>query len=247
MKLRNFLFVSVVAVFALASCNGGAGSRGTSKPSLKTEKDTVDYYLGIMAGATFKNKVFKNPNLKAFNAGVNNVINSKESEFNMQEMNIYIDAYYRKMQIVIADQNLKDGENFLAENAKKTGVKELTDGIQYKIEKEGTGEKPLETDVVSVHYRGTLLDGTEFDSSYKNDGPVEFPVNRVIPGWTKALVEMPVGSKWTLYVPSEQAYGARGAGGQIGPNETLIFEVELLGIVKPEADADADAENPAGE
>ncbi|MDR0371056.1 MAG: FKBP-type peptidyl-prolyl cis-trans isomerase [Prevotellaceae bacterium] len=236
MKLKNFLFVSVIVTFALASCDGGIGSRGTSTPSLKTEKDTVDYYLGIMAGSTFKNKVFKDPNLKAFNAGVKNVINGKDDEFDMQEMNMYIDTYYRKMQIVIADQNLKDGENFLAENAKKTGVKELTDGIQYKVETEGTGEKPLETDVVSVHYKGTLIDGTEFDSSYKNGEPVEFPVNRVIPGWTKALVEMPVGSKWTLYIPSEQAYGPRGAGGQIGPNETLIFEIELLKIVESETD-----------
>ena len=126
------------------------------------------------------------------------------------------------------------GKAFLAENAKKDGVKTTESGLQYKIEKQGEGEIPADTSVVSVHYRGTLIDGTEFDSSYKRNKPTEFPVNRVIAGWTEALKMMPVGSKWTLYIPSNLAYGPRGAGQLIGPNETLIFEVELLGIVPPQ-------------
>ena len=112
----------------------------------------------------------------------------------------------------------------------------MVDGIQYKVIKEGNGAKPAETDVVKVHYKGTLIDGTEFDSSIKRGEPAEFPLNRVISGWTKSLKEMPVGSKWEIYIPADQAYGQRGSG-PIGPNETLIFEVELLDIVTPQAPA----------
>ena len=127
------------------------------------------------------------------------------------------------------------GEEFLAANAKKDGIKTTESGLQYKIEKEGTGAIPADTSVVRVHYKGTLIDGTEFDSSYKRGEPTEFPVNRVIKGWTEALQLMPVGSKWTLYIPSNLAYGPQGARGAIGPNETLIFEVELIDIVDPNA------------
>ena len=122
----------------------------------------------------------------------------------------------------------------LQQIAKKSGVDTLANGIQYKIIKKGEGAKPAATDMVKVHYRGTLIDGTEFDSSIKRGEPVEFPLNRVIPGWTTALQQMPVGSKWEIFIPSDQAYGPRG-NGSIGPNETLIFEVELLDIVTPDA------------
>jgi len=123
------------------------------------------------------------------------------------------------------------GEEFLKENAKKEGVKTLPSGLQYKVIKEGEGKSPKATDTVSVHYRGTLLDGTEFDSSIKRGEPAEFPVNGVIKGWTEALQLMKQGAKWMLYIPANLAYGARGTpGGPIGPNETLIFEVELLKV-----------------
>ena len=122
------------------------------------------------------------------------------------------------------------GETYLKENAKKEGVKTLPSGLQYKVVKEGSGKSPKATDTVSVHYRGTLIDGTEFDSSIKRGEPAEFPVNRVIKGWTEALQLMKEGDKWMLYIPSHLAYGERGAGGAIGPIETLIFEVELLKV-----------------
>ena len=122
------------------------------------------------------------------------------------------------------------GEKFLMENKAKEDVKTLPSGLQYKVIKEGTGKTPKLTDTVVTHYRGTLLDGTEFDSSYKRNEPAEFPVNRVIKGWTEALQLMKEGSKWMLYVPSKLAYGERGAGGAIGPNEALIFEVELIKV-----------------
>ena len=126
--------------------------------------------------------------------------------------------------------NKKEGEDFLAANKSKEGVVTLPSGLQYKVLKEGTGPKPSPTDSVVCNYRGTLINGTEFDSSYKRGQPATFPVNGVIKGWTEALQLMPVGSKWQLFIPPDLAYGQRGAGADIGPNATLIFEVELLSI-----------------
>ena len=130
----------------------------------------------------------------------------------------------------LGDTNKKQGMAFLEGNKTKDGVVTLPSGLQYKVLQEGTGPKPAPTDTVVCNYRGTLLDNTEFDSSYKRGQPATFPVTKVIKGWTEALQLMPVGSKWQLFIPPELAYGDRGAGGQIGPNATLIFEVELLSI-----------------
>jgi FKBP-type peptidyl-prolyl cis-trans isomerase len=134
-----------------------------------------------------------------------------------------------KMQVA-GDANKKEGEAFLADNKSKEGVVALPSGLQYKVLKEGNGPKPTATDSVVCNYRGTLINGTEFDSSTKHGGPATFPVNGVIKGWTEALQLMPVGSKWQLFVPPDLAYAERGAGGDIGPNATLIFEVELVSI-----------------
>jgi FKBP-type peptidyl-prolyl cis-trans isomerase len=134
-----------------------------------------------------------------------------------------------------ADKNTKEGEKFLAENKTKAGVKTTASGLQYVVEKEGSGAAPKETDTVVVNYRGTLLDGTEFDSSYQRGEPATFPVNRVIKGWTEALQLMKPGGKYKLFIPSSLAYGPGGAGGDIGPNATLIFEVELLNVKPAEA------------
>jgi FKBP-type peptidyl-prolyl cis-trans isomerase len=130
----------------------------------------------------------------------------------------------------MADSALEKGEKFLKENASKEGVKTTASGLQYKIVKEGAGPSPKATDTVLVHYRGTLLNGTEFDSSYKRNEPISFPLNRVIAGWTEGLQLLKEGGKAILYIPSKLAYGPRGAGGVIGPDETLIFEVELLKV-----------------
>jgi len=130
----------------------------------------------------------------------------------------------------IQDKNLAEGEKFLNANKKKSGVVTLPDGLQYKIIKTGNGVKPSKTDTVTVHYRGTFINGKEFDSSYKHGQPISFPVNGVIPGWTEALQLMNVGSKWELFIPANLAYGAYGMPGAIEPNKTLIFEVELLGV-----------------
>src|SRR5437762_9878216 len=133
-----------------------------------------------------------------------------------------------------ADRNAKEGEKFLAENKAKPGVKTTASGLQYKVLTEGSGAAPKETDTVVTNYRGTLIDGTEFDSSYKRNEPATFPVNRVIKGWTEALQLMKPGAKYQLFIPASLAYGERGAGQTIGPNATLIFDVELLSIKPPE-------------
>ncbi len=130
----------------------------------------------------------------------------------------------------MAHSALETGKAFLAENGKKEGITTTPTGLQYKVHTEGTGKKPKATDTVKVHYRGTLLDGTEFDSSYKRREPIEFGLNQVIRGWTEGVQLMTEGSKYEFFIPSELAYGSRGAGGDIGPDETLIFEVELLAV-----------------
>ncbi len=133
----------------------------------------------------------------------------------------------------LGEQNKKEGEAFLAANKSKEGVVTLPDGLQYKVEKQGDGPKPTASDTVECNYRGTLIDGKEFDSSYKRGKPASFPVNGVIPGWTEVLQLMPVGSKYKVFVPSELAYKGRSAGADIGPNSTLIFDIELLAIKPP--------------
>ena len=233
MKAKNLLLTLAVGALA-ASCNSGSMTQTTA--NLKTATDTASYYLGLMYGTGMQRMGLKDANMEALVAGMNTAFQGKETEANPQAMEMYLNNYFQQMAMKQAEANLEKGQKFLAENAKKEGVKELVDGIQYKVIKEGNGAKPAETDVVKVHYKGTLIDGTEFDSSIKRGEPAEFPLNRVISGWTKSLKEMPVGSKWEIYIPADQAYGQRGSG-PIGPNETLIFEVELLDIVTPQAPA----------
>ena len=233
MKAKNLLLTLAVGALA-ASCNSGSMTQTTA--NLKTATDTASYYLGFMYGTGMQRMGLKDANMEALVAGMITAFQGKETEANPQAMEMYLNNYFHQMAMKQAEANLEKGQKFLAENAKKEGVKELVDGIQYKVIKEGNGAKPAETDVVKVHYKGTLIDGTEFDSSIKRGEPAEFPLNRVISGWTKSLKEMPVGSKWEIYIPADQAYGQRGSG-PIGPNETLIFEVELLDIVTPQAPA----------
>jgi FKBP-type peptidyl-prolyl cis-trans isomerase FklB len=148
----------------------------------------------------------------------------------LQQLSTEIGAAQNAKAKEASGPNRKEGEAFLAANKSKDGVKTLPDGMQYKVLTEGKGPKPSASDTVTVNYRGTLINGTEFDSSYKRGQPASFPVGGVIKGWTEALQLMPVGSKWQLFIPADLAYGDRGAGGDIGPGETLIFEVELLSI-----------------
>lgn len=233
MKAKNLLLTLAVGAMTMG-CNSGSMNQ-TSAP-LKTAADTASYYIGYMYGSGMQRMGMKDPNMAAVVAGINTALQKKETSTDPQAMEMYLNNYFQQLSMRRAEENAENGKKFLAENAKKSGVDTLSDGIQYKVIKKGDGATPTETDVVKVHYKGTLIDGTEFDSSIKRGEPAEFQLNRVIPGWTKALKQMPVGSKWEIFIPADQAYGPRG-GGPIGPNETLIFEVELLDIVTPEAPA----------
>ncbi|MBN4054806.1 FKBP-type peptidyl-prolyl cis-trans isomerase, partial [Nitrospira defluvii] len=174
---------------------------------------------------------------EALAAGIADMLSGREPRLTVEEVQSVMKAFQEEMrakaevgQQAVAEKNKKEGEAFLKANKKKEGVIILTSGLQYKIIKEGNGKIPQKTDTVKTNYRGSLIDGTEFDSSYKRGEPTSFPVSAVISGWTEALQLMNVGSKWEHYVPSNLAYGPRGAGQMIGPNATLIFEIELLGI-----------------
>jgi FKBP-type peptidyl-prolyl cis-trans isomerase len=203
---------------------------------LKTQKDKVSYAIGLNIGKSLrKDSVEVDPAI--FARGVKDALTGAKALLTDDELKAVLttlqgDLQKRQEETMrqAGEINKKAGDAFLAENKAKPGVVTLPDGLQYKVLTEGTGPKPAATDSVVCNYRGTLIDGTEFDSSYKRGQPATFPVDHVIKGWTEAVQLMPVGSKWQLFVPAELAYGNRGAGPQIGPNSTLIFEVELLSI-----------------
>ena len=195
-----------------------------------TEIDKVSYSLGLSIASNLIGSGITNLNAEAFNDALNAVFSGAMPEMTPEEANKTLQDYFEKIQNEKGAEAKKAGEAFLKENKGKEGVTTLTSGLQYKILKEGNGNKPTAKDTVKCHYEGRLINGQVFDSSIRRGEPAEFPVSGVIAGWVEALQLMPVGSKWQLYIPSELAYGAHGAGQAIGPNETLIFDVELLEI-----------------
>jgi FKBP-type peptidyl-prolyl cis-trans isomerase FklB len=222
------LSCSVVAPAAWGSAKKGK--------ELKTEKEKVSHILGNQIGTNFKRNGIE-VDTAVFLQAVEAALKGEKSSISQEETQKIMTAYQKTIQDKMAekakaagDKNSKEGKAFLEENKKKPGIVTLPSGLQYKVEKEGSGALPKSTDTVKVHYRGTLLDGTEFDSSYARNEPAEFGVTQVIKGWTEALQLMKPGAKWKLYIPSELAYGANGAGGDIGPNSTLQFDVELIEI-----------------
>jgi FKBP-type peptidyl-prolyl cis-trans isomerase FklB len=203
---------------------------------LKNQKDKVSYSIGMAIGKDFKRQLIDiDPDILA--KGFKDTFTGGKTLLTDQEMNETMTVYQKELTAKqeevlkkVGEKNKAEGEAFLAENKKKEGVKTLENGLQYKVIKTGSGKKPTLSDTVSTHYRGTLIDGTEFDSSYRRGQPVTFPVGGVIPGWKEALQLMEVGAKWQLFVPSNLAYGERAAGPNIGPYATLIFEIELISI-----------------
>jgi FKBP-type peptidyl-prolyl cis-trans isomerase FklB len=204
---------------------------------LKTQKDKVSYSIGMDIGMTLKNQSIEvDPAI--LSRGIKDSMSGQKPLMAEQEIRDTIAAFQKEMMAKqqelakqMGEKNKKQGEAFLAENKKKEGVKTLASGLQYKVIKVGTGKKPKATDTVTTNYRGTLVDGTEFDSSARQGKPATFPVNGVIPGWTEALQLMEEGAKWQLFIPSNLAYGERGTqGGPIGPNAALIFDIELISI-----------------
>lgn len=227
------LVVVLLAVAAAAQDTAAA---------LKTSKDKFSYALGMQIGTAFRKQTLDvdpaivSKALAEAYAGGKTLMTEDE----MRAVLKAAQEEYSQKQAALREQKgqaaRKEGEAFLAANKSKEGVVVLPSGLQYKILKAGTGKKPTADDTVVCNYRGTLVDGTEFDSSAKHEGPATFPVNGVIRGWTEALQLMPVGSKWQLFVPPQLAYGENGVGQFIPPNSTLIFEVELISI-QPKQDA----------
>ena len=201
---------------------------------IETDQEKLSYTMGIFFGQTVIRQEME-IDVPAFMQAVEDVLNKNEKKLSDEEMQKIINTYQKKEQedrIEKSDKDNADGKKFLAENKKKEGVTVLPSGLQYKIIENSEGEKPLADSRVVVHYRGTLINGTEFDSSYARGEPIELGLNQVIKGWQEALQLMSVGSKWQIVIPSELAYGERGAGRLIGPNSTLIFDIELISIKK---------------
>jgi len=229
--------ISNVAVAAIILLVLGCNNQNYSEKDVKlaNEIDSVSYSLGLNVAKTVKLQGLDEINMDALMKAINDVYLDKDPMLSDMDAGQCLNSYMQKAQLEKSNASKEAGEAFLAQNKTKEGIITTESGLQYEVITEGTGDKPGLQDKVTTHYHGTLIDGTVFDSSVNRGDPVSFPVNGVIPGWTEALQLMSVGSKWKLYVPSELAYGQRGAGGAIGPNETLIFEVELISIEKSEA------------
>lgn len=228
--------LALLAASMLAACNAQQEKPEAKTLNLDSESARLSYAIGLDVGQSLKS-LNADIDQQAFMAAVSDRLDGKEPRMDEQQAAKVKQAFFKaRAEKQMAERqaqgkaNKTAGEKFLAENARKPGVKVTASGLQYEVLKQGDGPKPKASDKVTVHYRGTLIDGTEFDSSYSRGQPATFPLNGVIKGWTEGVQLMNVGSKYRFYIPSELAYGERGAGNRIGPNSTLIFDVELLGI-----------------
>jgi FKBP-type peptidyl-prolyl cis-trans isomerase len=229
--MKRRLSMAICAAVALSGAAFAADA-----PELKGEKEKISYSIGMEIGGNLKKGSFElDPDMLA--KGLKDSYNGEKTLLTEDQARQAIEDFQNALMAKkaeamqkLSEKNKADGEKFLAENAKKGGVTSLPSGLQYKEITPGKGKSPKTSDTVTTHYKGTLIDGTEFDSSYKRGQPVSFPVSGVIAGWTEALQLMKEGAKWQLFIPSNLAYGERGAGGVIGPNATLIFEVELISV-----------------
>jgi FKBP-type peptidyl-prolyl cis-trans isomerase len=234
--MKNSIIYGLVIVLALsASCQ-----QGGKNVKLVSNIDSVSYAIGVLVGANNLKQLQTAPggdeiNKEAMAAAFSASTLGKDSVISPEQANALVQKFFEGAGARKAQKNLEEGNAFLEKNKARAGVTTTPSGLQYEILTAGTGPMPTAADQVRVHYHGTLIDGKVFDSSVDRGEPVVFGVGQVIPGWTEALQLMPVGSKWKIYLPSQIAYGERGAGGDIGPNAALIFEVELLEIVKPDA------------
>jgi FKBP-type peptidyl-prolyl cis-trans isomerase len=225
MKRSVLVAALMLAAPAMAHAEGAA---------LDSNLQKFSYAMGYKMARELMQQGIQKVDPDALTVGVREALSGDAFRYSPEEIRAVMGAY---QQDVIAERtaqasaNKDKGDAFLKANAAKEGVKAMPEGVQYRVTTAGTGPMPSATDKVRVHYTGTLLDGTEFDSSRKRGEPTELSVSDVIPGWQLALAQMPVGSRWTIWIPPEQAYGLRGAGASIGPNETLVFDIELLEIV----------------
>ncbi len=247
--MKKVMMLLVVAAFFASSCQEPkpAAEKEITKADLKTEDDRVSYSVGFSMGSSFKQDELK-INLEILQRGMEDGFTGSKQLLDEEEVKKTMMGFKEKMRAKKqaeymermeerrkqGEANKEKGRQFLEENKAKEGIVTLESGLQYKILNKGTGASPKPTDTVKCQYRGTTIDGKEFDSSYERGKPATFAVNRVIKGWTEGLQLMKEGGKWQFFIPSELAYGERGAGKNIGPNEVLVFEVELLEIEKPD-------------
>ena len=232
--MKNLIGIFIVLLMIAISCS--SSEKVVETPQLTDYMDTVSYSVGVDIGKSFRlQEMDINPDVMA--RGLSDAFSDKETALTDEETQSTLIKFrqeFQEKQREIAQRKAQEAaiaeEAYLAESASKEGVVSLPSGLQYKVITPGDGPSPLTTDKVKVHYKGSLADGTIFDSSYDRGQPTSFTVSGVIKGWTEALLLMQVGSKWELTIPSKLGYGARGSGGKIPPNSTLLFEVELLGI-----------------
>lgn len=233
--LLAFLMVNVATAQTKKSTKQPAktATTGVKQTSQTTTKmDSVSYSLGVLIAQNLKQQGLEKIDPASLANGLEAALKGDSLKIDLNTANQTVQNYMQAQQSKKFEKNISEGKKFLDENAKRAGVTTLPSGLQYEIMKEGNGPKPTADQQVTVHYHGTLLDGTVFDSSVERGEPATFGVTQVIQGWVEALQLMPVGSKWKLFIPSELAYGERAAGPTIGPYSTLIFEVELLEIAK---------------
>lgn len=238
MKFSPASAARLTLLFVVGASTSAVVSAQDNAPALESEQQKYSYMLGMEVGRSLQRTGLE-IDVETFSRALQTILDGGEPQLSAEEASLLQGQLMQKMQQQAASQasaaggeNKEKGEAYLAENAGKDGVQTTDSGLQYEVLEDSDGDKPTAADQVTVHYRGTLLDGTEFDSSYSRGEPATFPLNGVIPGWTEGLQLMPVGSKYRFVIPSQLAYGERGAGGQIGPHSTLIFEVELLEIKK---------------
>lgn len=244
MKFNHIMLAAGLGALSLTSCKTQQAAQPTAaaqpavqpkKSLLNKEIDSVSYSIGVNIAMNIKSQGLDSINTEALVKGMEHIFASDSLLLSKEQTSQILSTYFQTLQSKKLEANSQAGKKFLEENKTKPGVVTTQSGLQYQILKEGTGPKPKATDKVQAHYKGSLLDGTVFDSSYDRGQPLAIGVSDVIPGWTEALQLMPVGSKWKLFIPSELAYGERGAGQDIGPNSTLVFEVEVLSIDPPAA------------
>lgn len=224
MKISHAIAMSLLAIGPVFQLHA------QKNQNMINNQDSLSYAIGVSIGQNLQSQNFDSINYAALADGIKDFMEGKGLKMTDEQIGSTITEYMTAKQKAQEDMLAGSGREFLAKNGKRPGVVTLPSGLQYEVITQGNGPKPKPTDKVTTHYHGTLIDGKVFDSSVERGQPATFPVNGVIRGWQEALVLMPVGSKWKLYIPHELAYGERGAGGAIGPYATLVFEVELISI-----------------